>query len=149
MTGQAWSQVASRKKVVGYEYDGAAPKPITETAKDEFSLNIPLRLRGQTIGNFKLTATDPDRRWTEDELAIAQAAAERTTLTLETARLLEESQRRAARERTIGEISTTVSSSTNMEEILRSAVQELGRRMGGAEVVLELGSGLDTKDKTE
>ncbi len=149
MTGQVWRQVASRKKVIGYEYDGATPKPITEKSKNDLSLNIPLLLRGQTIGNFKLIAPEPDRRWTEDELTIAQAVAERTVLTLETARLLEESQQRAARERTIGEISTSISSSTDMEEILRNAVQELGRRMGGAEVVLELGSDLDTKDKTE
>jgi GAF domain-containing protein len=149
MTGQTWHQVAARKKVVGYEYDGAAPKPITEAVKDDLAFNIPLRLRGQTIGNFKLTATEPDRKWSEDELAVARAAAERTALTLETARLLEESQRRAARERTIGEISNTVSSSTDMEEILRNAVQELGRRMDGAEVILELGSDLDAKDKTE
>ena len=149
MTGQVWRQVASRKKVIGYEYDGATPKPITEKSKKDLSLNIPLLLRGQAIGKFKLIAPEPDRRWTEDELTIAQAVAERTVLTLETARLLEESQQRAARERTIGEISTSISSSTDMEEILRNAVQELGRRMGGAEVVLELGSDLDTKDKTE
>jgi hypothetical protein len=30
-----------------------------------------------------------------------------------------------------------------MEEIMRSAVQELGRKMGGAEVELELGTNID------
>ena len=140
MTGQAWNQVMGQKKVLGFEYDGATAKPLEERIIDEPSLNIPIRLRGQTIGNFKLITQEETRNWSDDELTIAQAVAERTALTLETARLLEESQRYAARERTIGEITTSVSSSTDMEEILRNAVQELGRRMGGAEVVLELGA---------
>jgi len=139
MTGQAWHQVIEQKKVLGFEYDGATPKPLEERIIDASSLNIPIRLRGQTIGNFKLITQEETRKWSDDELTIAQAVAERTALTLETARLLEESQRYAARERMISEITTSVSSSTDMEEILRNAVQELGRRMGGAEVVLELG----------
>ena len=145
MTGQTWQQVTAQKKVLGYEYDGATPKPITETSKDESSLNIPLLLRGQTIGKLKLSALEPDRKWTEDELAMAQAAAERTALTLESARLLEEAQRRATRERVIGDISSSISTFSDMEGILRTAVQQLGRRMGGAEVTLELGSDLETE----
>lgn len=80
---------------------------------------------------------------------MAQASAERAALALENARLLEDAQRRAAREQVIGEISATVSSSSDMEEILRSAVQELGRKMGGAEVVLELGADLKTRETVE
>ena len=145
MTGQTWQQVTAQKKVLGYEYDGATPKPITEASKDESSLNIPLLLRGQTIGKLKLSALEPDRKWTEDELAMAQPAAERTALTLESARLLEEAQRRATRERVIGDISSSISTFSDMEGILRTAVQQLGRRMGGAEVTLELGSDLETE----
>ena len=145
MTGQTWQQVTAQKKVLGYEYDGATPKPITETSKDESSLNVPLLLRGQTIGKLKLSALEPNRKWTEDELAMAQAAAERTALTLESARLLEEAQRRATRERVIGDISSSISTFSDMEGILRTAVQQLGRRMGGAEVTLELGSNLETE----
>jgi GAF domain-containing protein len=139
MTGQAWQRVATQKKVLGYEYDGETPKLITEKSKDKSALNIPLVLRGQTIGKIKLSALDPHRDWTEDELTIAQAAAERTALALENARLLDDAQRRATRERVIGDISSSISTFTDMEGILRTAVQQLGRRMGGAEVVLELG----------
>jgi len=147
MTGQTWQQVTAQKKVLGYEYDGATSKPITDASKDESSLSIPLMLRGQTIGKLKLSALESDRKWTEDELAMAQAAAERTALTLESARLLEEAQRRATRERVIGDISSSISTFSDMEGILRTAVQQLGRRMGGAEVFLELGSDLETENE--
>jgi GAF domain-containing protein len=147
MTGQAWQRVTSQKEVVGYEYDGALPKPITKIANDELSLNIPLLLRGQSIGKFKLIAPEPNRKWTEDELAIAKAAAERTALTLETARLLEESQRRATREHMISEITNKISSITNIDSIMRSTVEELGKQIGGAEVTFELST--DSQESQE
>jgi GAF domain-containing protein len=149
MTGQAWQQYTAQGKVLGFEYDGSTPKPITNISTDDATLDIPLVIRGQTIGKLKLNAIDPDHNWTEDEIALARAAAERTALTLESARLLEDAQLRASRERVIGDISASISTFSDMEGILRTAVQQLGRRMGGAEVVLELGSDLETEEKSE
>ncbi len=149
MTGQAWQQFTAQRKVLGFEYDGTTSKPVTKTSKDDASFDIPLVLRGQTIGKLKLSAIDPDHNWTEDEIALARAAAERTALTLETARLLEDAQLRATRERVIGDLSASISTFSDMEDILRTAVQQLGRRMGGAEVVLELGSDLEKEEKAE
>jgi len=138
MTGRAWQQVAAKKKVLGYEFDGAAPKPITEKTKDDSSLNIPLSLRGQTIGKLKLSALDPNRNWTEDELALAQAAAERTALTLETARLLEEAQRRASKEQIISEGSSRISAALDVESILQATAEELEHALNSSEVVIQL-----------
>jgi len=149
MTGQAWQQFTAQRKVLGFEYDGSTLKPVTNIAKDDTSFDIPLVLRGQTIGKLKLSAIDPDHNWTDDEIALARAAAERTALTLETARLLEDAQLRATRERLIGDISASISTFSDMEGILRTAVQQLGRRMGGAEVVLELGANLGTEEEAE
>jgi GAF domain-containing protein len=138
MTGQTWQQIISHKDVVGYEYDGAAPKPITKVTKDEQSLNIPLLLRGQRIGKIKLIAPEQNREWTEDELAIAKATAERTALTLETARLLEESQRRATREHVISEASTKISSAISLDNILQTTLREMGRILPGAEISIQI-----------
>ena len=138
MTGQAWQRVAAQKKVLGYEYDGTKPKPITEVSKIDSSLSIPLLLRGQTIGKLRLSALDPDRNWTDDELAMAQATAERTALTLETARLLEDAQKRAAKERTISEGTTRVSAALNVEGILHATAEELERALGSSEIVIQL-----------
>ena len=63
---------------------------------------------------------------------------------LENARLVESSQLRASRERTIGEISTRIGAVTNIEAIMQAAVEELGRKIGGAtEVTLELDNSND------
>jgi GAF domain-containing protein len=72
---------------------------------------------------------------------LLEAAAERAALALENARLLESAQRRAARERTIGEIAGKIGSASDFNSILRTTVEEMGRRIGAAEVIFELESG--------
>lgn len=68
-----------------------------------------------------------------------EAAAERAALALENARLIESAQKRAARERAIGDISSKIGAVSNLESILQAAVEELGRKIGGAtEVTLEI-----------
>jgi hypothetical protein len=52
---------------------------------------------------------------------------------------VQSAQRRAARERAIGDISAKIGAVSNLESILQVAVEELGRKIGGAtEVSLEI-----------
>jgi GAF domain-containing protein len=53
---------------------------------------------------------------------------------LENVRLLEESLRRASRERLIGEITAKISSSISVRNVLQTAVEELGRAIPGSDV---------------
>jgi Ribonuclease G/E len=69
---------------------------------------------------------------------MAQATAERTALALENARLLEDAQKRAAKERTISEGATRVSAALDVENILRATAKELERALGSSEVVILL-----------
>ena len=143
VSGGAWKDMLKLQPLKGYEYDGVSSQPLTRI-KSGHSISIPVNIRGENIGALKLEALDQNREWSKDEIDLITATAERAALALENARLLEDAQRRASREQVIGEISSAVNSSTGMEEILRNAVQELGQRIGGAEVVLELGTDLNT-----
>jgi GAF domain-containing protein len=80
---------------------------------------------------------DPLRVWTEDEIALLQAAADRTTLAIENARLLQEAQKRAAKERTIGEISSRISGLVNIENILETAIKELGTTLANTDISIQ------------
>ena len=142
LTGQIWGRVPSQRKITGFEYDGdkVAPIELGNTDVPAQATEIPIRLRGQAIGKIKLSSLGAGRTWTPDEIAMAQAAAERTALALENARLLEESLKRATLERTIGTISTKIGTATKVDEILRSTVQELGQQLGNTEITLELES---------
>ena len=150
LTGQAWKTFSGRKKLKGVHFDGSKSKLLDEAPKGNGveTLRIPIQIRGLEIASLSLESPEPNHEWLEDEVAIAQAAAERTALALENARLLEEAQRRAVREHTISEMATKIGSSTNIDAILRSTVEELGRQIGGTEVTFKLSTNPQTTQES-
>lgn len=100
-------------------------------------ITLPVKLRGEVVGVLGIKTAKP-REWTKDEMDIISAILERAALAIENARLLAESRKVAEKERIIGEISTKVSSFTNRENILQTAVAEIGRALPGAEIVIQL-----------
>ena len=155
-THQEWSNFARQATQTGYVFDGKQVYPLGNQEKRESmkaaaktgslslekesaSIAIPIRLRGQTIGVLDVRSKRGQRQWKQDEITMLEAAAERAALALETARLVDSAQRRAARERAIGDISAKIGAVSNLESILQTAVEELGRKIGGAtEVSLEI-----------
>lgn len=139
---QQWRQFLNRQGAAGFHFDGVITREISATAKAQpVELSIPIILRGVQIGTLKLSASDPDRKWDPHEIAMAQATAERTALAIENARLLEDAQKRAVKERTIGQISSKLGSLVNLDNIVQTTIQELGGTLPGAEVVIQFNSG--------
>jgi GAF domain-containing protein len=155
-TQQEWSSFARQARQSGFLFDGKHVIPLDGHARRKTieqvsqtgrpllesgtsTIAVPIKLRGQTIGVLDIRAKNGKRTWNQDEMAMLEAAAERAALALENARLIESAQRRAARERAIGDISTRIGSMSSLESILQSAVEELGRKIGGAaQVTLEI-----------
>lgn len=102
------------------------------------NIAVPIKLRDQIVGVLNVRAVDNQRTWSQGELSIVQAISERVAFALENARLLEDSQRRAAREQAIGEISNRISSAVNIDDILRATVNELGKKLKDSEIVIQL-----------
>ena len=69
-----------------------------------------------------------------------QAISDRLALALDNARLLQESQRRAAKEQKIGDVTAKIGASINMSSVLQTAVEELGRVLPGSEVIIQFQS---------
>jgi len=107
-------------------------------AGDQPSMTVPLVVRGEVIGVINIRCRDSARRLNENDALIVQAVAERAAMALENYRLLQDAQRRALRERAIGEVSTKITAAPEMDAIMRTTVQELGRRLGEAEVIFQL-----------
>ena len=76
--------------------------------------------------------------WNADEVDIAEAAAERLSLAIETSTLLNATQHRADIERITTDIAGKLSSSTNFETILQTAAQKLNRALGGSDVLVQI-----------
>jgi len=161
---QEWGSFAKQARQTGFIYDGKRviamdgnwqreqKRNIVQTGrlsleKISSTIAVPIKLRGQTIGMLDIRSKSGQREWTQDEITLLEAAAERAALALENARLVEGAQRRAARERAIGEISTKIGTFSDTSAILQTAVEELGRRIGGAtEVTIELGEENNKQD---
>ena len=107
------------------------------THDDASRIAFPIKLRGEVIGVLGLKSQS-DREWTEDEIDIIRAVAERVAIAAENARLVTQTQRKAAKEETIGQITSKISSSVNMRNILQTTAEELGRALPGSEVVIQL-----------
>lgn len=136
-----WKGYTETIQARGYRYDGIKPEPLKKApvpAEDSPAVFIPVQLRGQTIGQLKLKPSDASKQWTDDEIAMAEATAERAALALEGARLLEEAQKRAAREAFLADIATKLSTSFQLDSILRDTVEELGQTLPSSIVSFQL-----------
>jgi GAF domain-containing protein len=108
--------------------------------KSESSMVVPVKLRGQIIGILKIKAPTTNRTWNQDEINLAEAISDRLAIALDNARLLQDSQRRAAKEQKIGDVTAKIGASINMRSMLQTAVEELGRALPGSEVVIQFES---------
>jgi len=108
------------------------------TGERSTSLAIPIKLRGQSIGalDIKLDLGNIPG----DLMPLIETISDRLAVALENARLLEEIQNKADREHQVGEISSRIRSSPNVEQILRTAVVEIGQSLGASEVSIQLRS---------
>lgn len=154
---QTWESMINNDGTSGYEYDGLQIRPIPPELAPETSamlakgspvviksseksakntLLVPLTVFGQTVGVIGLEQEDSSNSWDLEQIAIAQAAANRAALTLENARLLAESNRRAEKERTIFEATNRIGSAYSIETILETAAEEIEKTMRGSEVTI-------------
>jgi len=107
---------------------------------DRRTLTLPITSYGHVLGGIKIRKPANSDDWTSDQLDLARTLSDQLSVALENARLLESSQRQAALEQAIGEISTKIGASTKVEAILRSTVKEIGEQLDDTEVILELES---------
>jgi GAF domain-containing protein len=101
-------------------------------------LAVPVKLRDQVIGIIHIEAGEAKRRWTEDEMVMVQSVADRAALALENASLFEATERRATQERVVAEVTSRIGESNDMERILQTTIQELGRTLGTTRTFIQL-----------
>jgi GAF domain-containing protein len=109
----------------------------TDAGQDSTQLNVPIRLRGQTIGVIQLRFDSPASRLQVE--SVAEEVGARLALLLESARLLEEAQHRAQREQQINVIATQMRSAVDLEGVLHNTVRELGKALGARRTYIQLG----------
>jgi len=141
---EAW-QVWAALRPAAYRYTGVdveplpAPVPLTGEG-DGRQLAVPIRLWGQTIGTVLLKRTEEQPPWSPEERRLAEEMGEQIALALENARLIAETESRAARERLLSEMTSRLTRSLDMDALLEVAVRELARLPEVAEVAVYVGA---------
>ena len=149
---QGWQDFTKARNLAGIRHTGAKATLLYSKngntnqngpAQDRSSgqskdglLVLPVKLRDELIGTVNVRSPG-NREWNQDELDIVTAIIERAAVALENARLLAESQKRAAKERTIGEISAKISAQSDIDELLKTATIELGRTLPKANISIQ------------
>lgn len=151
----AWSTLRSQERVIGYVADGNTLKR-SSSNKDPLlfpresnvaqstiqhgekpRIAVPISVAGQVVGVMNVNLNE-EHEWEQDEIDISKAVADRLSLALEAATLLETTQKRAEIERLTASITGKISSSAQFDSILRTAAEELSHALGGSEVVVQI-----------
>jgi GAF domain-containing protein/HAMP domain-containing protein len=159
---EGWKTFRRENEIVGYQQSLMSGKKLTQPVEtdeiresmnrgdvlvinanggtQEASIVVPIKLRGQIIGNMNIKAPTKGRIWSTDEVTLAETISERLSVALENARLIQESQRQVIKEQTISDITGKIGASINLKNVLQTAVEELGRAMPGSEVLIQFKS---------
>jgi GAF domain-containing protein len=100
---------------------------------------LPITLRGQVIGALQLRQK-AGQAWEPEDLDTLSQVTERLGLALETARLSQETQRHADRERLIREITDRMQRATDMETLFQIAAEELNKALSASRAYVRLGT---------
>jgi len=127
--------------------DTNAPAIGEPTDRDTVPVAVPLRLRGDVIGAIAYEL--PSKVYAPDNIQLAEELAERLSLSLDNKRLVEQSRRATERERLVNDISAKLTTQTDVNHILQTAVREVGQALRAPQVSIRLNRGIYRPNPTD
>ena len=166
-TQETWRRfIQNKQPLEGYRYHKLSLEPVTQTppqvrkawtegssvvmhARDESPdsdadsiIAVPMKVRGQVIGVINLRIASGQIN--EETSTLIEDVANRLSLVLENARLVESAQSRVEREQFASEISNKMSGSLDMDTVVRTVVEELGNNLDLDEIEVRIGQPSDS-----
>jgi GAF domain-containing protein/HAMP domain-containing protein len=111
--------------------DGNNPRPTL--------VMVPLLTRGEAFGTITMEVADSERQFDEDELRLLEQIGLQISAAIEVARNFEQTANRAAYERLIGEMTSRIRETLDVETMVKTAVKEVQQALSLPEVVIRLG----------
>lgn len=124
LTPEAQLAVAGGKPVIRSQTD-----EVTNADAEEAEMVLPIVLRDQPIGVLGFKGGTDRQQWDAEEIALAEVISEQFGLAAENLRLVDETQRRAALDRAVSEITARIRSQTDIESVIEQAIAELGKAL--------------------
>jgi GAF domain-containing protein len=163
LSRQAWQDLIRSRAIGEHRYDpqGILPgdgrwrkemeesvrtgQPIAGREGETATLALPLRVRDQVIGVLDAHKPTESGDWTPEEVDFLASLVDRLGVALDSARLYQETQKRATQERLVGEITARMRESLDLETVLRTATDQIWGTLGMSRVEIRL----TPKDVTE
>jgi GAF domain-containing protein len=167
LSGEAWREMLRTRSERGYRYvqgnvipvngrSGGEPSPFdtqvgATQSEDEApeplpEISLPLRVRDQVIGHLKAHKPVDAGPWAAEEQELLEDLTEQLAQALESARLQQDAQRRAFRERLIGRVTARMRETMAIESVLQTAAQEVRQNLDLPEVVIQLRADEDGRE---
>jgi len=169
LSRQAWSELLRARPGLGERYDPHGILPTTDqwrqdmklaTQKGETvvsqngsttTLATPIKVRDLVIGVLDAHKSAGERGrqgagergWTAEEITLLETLADQLGVALENARLYQDTQRRAVRERLTGEVTARMRETLDVDTVLQTAVREIGEALGLHDVTIRLDTDTD------
>ena len=105
-------------------------------------LAVPIGVGNEWMG-YSVVLTRAPHVFSAGEMRIYESVNDQAAIALRSARLYREAQSRARREQLIREITSKMRGTPDLDTILNTAVQELGKALGVSRAFVRLGTGSD------
>lgn len=150
LAGQAWQALLAATPDLGFVEDARglasvgdywdtemieAVRQAQPVSGGEKALAVPILSRGQVVAVIDAHFPADGGTWTPEQTQLLQSLAEQLGVALESARLYQDTQRVAARERMLREATAHIRSSTDPETVLHSLLRQVGTVLNRPAVV--------------
>jgi GAF domain-containing protein/HAMP domain-containing protein len=117
-------------------YKGNKPVVGDVTERNTVPFAVPIILRGEILGVVEYEV--PETEFSYDKVLLAEELVNRLAIALDNARLFQDSQQTAERERIVNEIAAKLTATTDVQEILQTAIREVGQALRTPQVAINL-----------
>lgn len=137
LSKEAWQNLSRSRVDLRASYRAA--EELSERTAE--GLTLPIQVRGEAIGELELFKSPGEQQvWSDQERTLLTNLSTQLGAALESARLYEDSQRRAAREQLTAEITDKMRRAAGIEGIVQTAVDELYQALGTSRAFVRLGN---------
>ena len=160
LSREAWGDLLSARPDLGLLHnkqgamvDGEVWRPEMDVAlqtgqtargsDDATSLAIPIKAGGQIIGVIDARKPGGSGAWTAADIGMMEALTEQLGVTLESARLYQDTRRLAVRDRLVSQVTTRMRESLDVQRVLETAADELYQAFGLDKVVIRMATDQD------
>jgi GAF domain-containing protein len=159
---QAWAHILRTRPDLGYLSTPQTIHPVESQWRPEMlqatqsgrivqddgpTMAIPITVRDHVAGVVRLRKSDDAGQWTGDEIALVKTLTEQLGLALESARLYQDTQRRAARERLTREITDSMRRTVDMDALMQTTIQSMATALGAAGAFVHLSTPSEPEDE--